>query len=98
MSSEPSERVRVGPPALPPALPSFTTQEMADLRRAKELLENPGLSARIAGVIGRPLEEGLKLLPAGWQKTVARATQLALDKALAVAISSLGRRPTRKSS
>ncbi len=76
----------------------FPAGDLADLRRAKELLENPGLSARIAGAVGKPLEEGLKMLPAGWQQTVVRATHKALDKALSVAISSLQPKSPRASS
>ena len=52
--------------------------DLAQLRRAKELLENPGLAAKFSAVLGSPLEKGVKMLPAKWQKTVHTATEAAL--------------------
>lgn len=99
MPSEPPELPKFGPPALPPPLVAeFTAKELAELRRAKGLLENPGLTARLASMVGKPIEQGIKLLPAGWQKIVHKATRAALEKSLDVAISSLGKRPRATSS
>lgn len=64
--------------------------ELADLRRARKLLENPGLAARLSATIGSPLERGMKMLPGRWQKSVHAATEAALMKALDVAVRSLG--------
>ena len=64
--------------------------ELEDLRRAKVLLENPGLAAKLASYVGSPVEKGMKLLPAKFQKTVHSATEKALMKALDVAVKSLG--------
>jgi hypothetical protein len=69
---------------------TLSKTELADLRRAKEILEHPGLAARFAVLLGSPLEKGMKMLPSGIQKTVHRATEAALMKALSVAVSSLG--------
>ena len=66
--------------------------DLAQLKRAKELLENPGLAAKFSAVLGSPLEKGMKMLPAKWQKTVHGATEAALMKALNVAVTSLGRK------
>jgi hypothetical protein len=74
---------------MPPETP-FTKQDFADLKRAKLILENPGLAAKLSATIGSPVEKGMKLLPARWQKTVHSATEAALMKALDVAVSSLG--------
>jgi hypothetical protein len=38
--------------------------ELDELKRAKLLLENPGLAAKLAGYIGSPVEKGMKLLRA----------------------------------
>lgn len=66
--------------------------ELADLKRAKALLENPGIAAKLSSMVGSPVERGIKMLPARWQKSVHTATEAALMKALDVAVSSLGKR------
>jgi hypothetical protein len=65
--------------------------ELADLRRAKLLLENPGLTAKIASALGSPIERGMKLLPARWHASVNKAAEKAMLKALDVAVKSLGK-------
>jgi hypothetical protein len=83
---------------LPPLLPVLTPQELSELARAKALLERPGLTARLAGVVGKPIEQGFKLLPSGWQSVVNRAAKAALLTALRAAVTTLdGRRPKRAS-
>ena len=71
---------------------TLSREDLAHLRRAKQLLENPGLAAKFSAVLGSPLEKGMKMLPAKWQKTVHTATEAALMKALDVAVKSLGTR------
>jgi len=56
-------------------------------------LEHPGLAARFAAILGSPIEKGMKLLPAPVQKTVHKATEAALMKALDVAVFTLGDKP-----
>src|SRR6266498_2169794 len=83
---------------LPPLLPVLTPQELSELARAKSLLERPGLTARLAGVVGKPIEQGFKLLPSGWQSVVNRAAKAALLTALRAAVTTLdGRRQKRAS-
>jgi len=67
--------------------------DLADLRRAKALLENPGLAAKLSSMLGSPVEKGVKMLPATWQRGVHKATESALMKALDVAVNSLGEGP-----
>jgi EcsC family protein len=71
---------------------SLTKAEIADLKRAKLLLENPGIAAKLSSMVGSPVERGMKMLPARWQKGVHTATEAALMKALNVAVSSLGQK------
>jgi hypothetical protein len=70
----------------------FSREELDELRQAKALLENPGLAAKLASYVGSPVEKGMKLLPARWQRGVHSATEKALMKALDVAVRSLGAR------
>jgi len=72
---------------------TLTKADLADLRRAKALLENPGLAAKLSSMLGSPVEKGVKMLPASWQRSVHKATEAALLKALDVAVTSLGGRP-----
>lgn len=83
---------------LPPILPKLTTEELADLARAKALLENPGFTARLAGALGKPIEQGFKLLPHGWQGVVNKAAKVSLTTALNTAVTTLGRKDPKPSS
>ena len=69
---------------------AFSKPELDELKRAKLLLENPGLAAKLAAYVGSPVEKGMKLLPKVVQKGVHSATEKALMKALDMAIRSLG--------
>lgn len=77
---------------------SLSKTDLADLRRAKQLLENPGLAAKMTAVLGAPIEKGFKLLPKTWHSTVHKASEAALMKALDVAVKSLGDKPSFGSS
>ena len=77
---------------------TFSREELADLKRAKAILENPGIAARFSSMLGSPVEAGMKMLPKKWQKTVHAATEAALMKALDVAVKSLGTRKPVSSS
>jgi hypothetical protein len=60
--------------------------DLEDLRKAKGILEHPGLTARITDLLGRPIEEGFKLLPNNVNQKIADLTQSALMKGLEFAI------------
>ena len=83
---------------LPPILPVLTPPELHDLVRAKALLENPGFTARLAGTVGKPIEQGFKLLPANWQNVVNKAAKAALFAALNAAVTTMGRRTPKSAS
>jgi hypothetical protein len=70
---------------------TFPDPDLADLRRAKQLLESPSLTAQISNLIGSPLEMGFKLLPKDWNARIGGATEAALLRALQIAVSSLGK-------
>ena len=69
---------------------SLTKTELAELKRAKSLLENPGLAARMSAMLGSPIDKGMKMLPARFQKAIHEASQAAMLKALDVAVKSHG--------
>lgn len=79
-------------------LMAISKQDLDDLKRARRLLENPGLAAKLSSALGSPVERGMKMLPSRWQKSVHAATEAALMKALDVAVSSLGKKRAAKSS
>lgn len=72
---------------------TLSKSDLGDLKRAKKLLETPGLAAKMTSVLGAPIEKGFALLPAKWNTQVQKASEAALMKALDVAIKSLGDRP-----
>ena len=64
---------------------------LGELRRARELLENPGLAAQLANVVGAPLEYVMaKRLPAPATKLVNSLVRAALRQSLRAAVASLG--------
>lgn len=64
----------------------MTEDHQQQLQLAKQLLENPGLAARLSSQLGAPLEKGLELLPASWHNNIADISQAALVKASEAAI------------
>lgn len=71
-------------------MPTLSRDELADLKRAKAVLENPGIAAKFSSMLGSPVDAGMKMLPKRWQKTVHTAAETALMKALDVAVRTLG--------
>jgi hypothetical protein len=65
----------------------LSIEDLEALAYAKELLENPGLAAKVANLIGRPVEQAVQQLPRKWAAAVdsatARSLQVALEAALA---------------
>jgi hypothetical protein len=68
----------------------FSAGDLEDLKQAKTRLEHPSLTAKIAGLVGRPIEAGLKRLPKNWNQKVGEATEVALRKGLDFAIRTMG--------
>lgn len=64
--------------------------EIEFIRKASAFLENPSLLVKFTSLIGKPVETGLKLLPATAQDLVAKTTKIALDRALSIAIHTIG--------
>jgi len=60
----------------------MSPEDVEELRTAKIILENPGITAKLANLVGTPIEKGLVLLPGDWQKKISMATREALMTAL----------------
>jgi hypothetical protein len=60
--------------------------DLNDLKRAKALLEDPGIAAKITNMLGTPIEKGFALLPDQWRTKVVTVTRTALSKALNAAV------------
>jgi len=71
------------------------TEDLAALREARRLLENPGLAIALADAVGHPVEWALARLPERAGRIVATSTRAALDKALGLALSTLDARADR---
>jgi hypothetical protein len=68
----------------------LSPQELRDLRAAKQALEHPGLIARVANVVGSPIERGLARLPQGVHERITALTHAVLLKSLEVSLRTLG--------
>lgn len=73
-------------------------RDWQDLQYAKNLLENPGLAAKVTNLVGAPIEKGLALLPDNWKAKVGEVTQTALLKAADAAIFTMKDIPGKSSS
>ncbi|CAM5543703.1 EcsC family protein [Eoetvoesiella caeni] len=77
---------------------SITPADLQALQNAHNLLNNPGLAARITNLIGTPIEKGLALIPNDWNNKIGEITKLALTKAVDAAIFTLEDKPSDESS
>jgi hypothetical protein len=68
----------------------MTSDHIEQLRVAKQILENPSLTAKLTSAVGRPIEKGLEMLPDKWSSFINDATKKSLETALDVALMTLG--------
>ena len=71
---------------------------LEELKKAKQLLENPGVAIKIADLVGKPIEMGFKKLPQKWNENIGKITQASLQKAVDAAIFTMKDTPGEKSS
>ncbi|MBF0230262.1 MAG: EcsC family protein [Desulfamplus sp.] len=76
----------------------FDSDDLYDLERAKWLLENPGLAAKLTDLLGTPIERGFDMLPQNWKERVGLITNSALSKAVTAAVNTLKNEPCCQSS
>lgn len=72
--------------------------DIKELQVAKDLLENPGLAAKLSDMAGTPIEKSFEFLPANWNSKLSEITQSALMKSLDVAVYSMKDIPGEESS
>jgi hypothetical protein len=77
---------------------AFQQADMKDLKRAKKLLEEPGISARILNVVGNAMNTALKILPYRWNATIGKVTQVGLSKTVHAAIYTMKDKPGKEAS
>jgi hypothetical protein len=71
----------------------MTDQDLETIRTAIGLLENASLAARLADILGKPVELIGLALPEGASKVIAAATTKGLNAALKVALGTMANRP-----
>ncbi|MGD8567441.1 MAG: EcsC family protein, partial [Gammaproteobacteria bacterium] len=67
----------------------LTPEELAELQWAYQRLEHPSLAIRLSNYIGKPIEEGFKLLPKSWYEAIHSVVELSIRKSLDTAIGSM---------
>lgn len=77
---------------------ALSTFEIEELRTAKQILENPGLVAKLSHLVGSPIETVMKKLPGPLHSTVNSAVRKSLETALDVALKTMAQDGPRPSS
>ena len=67
----------------------MTPADLVRLKYAKDLLENPGLAAKLTNVIGLPFEKAFDYLPAKWSGAIQNITKKSLTHALDAAVKTI---------
>lgn len=75
-----------------------TSQDWADLQRAVTLLESPTITAKMANLIGSPLEFAVKKLPGVVSRRIHGAVEAALFKSAQAALWSMDNTPGKAAS
>ncbi|WP_294293370.1 EcsC family protein [uncultured Chryseobacterium sp.] len=76
----------------------LSEHHLEELRQAMQILENPGIIAKITNVIGQPLEKALAFLPKNVYEKIGSITETALMKAAETAVFTLKDTPNAKPS
>ena len=76
----------------------MTPADLVRLKYAKDLLENPGLAAKLTNVIGLPFEKAFDYLPAKWSGAIQNITKKSLTHALDVAVKTINHNEKNPSS
>jgi hypothetical protein len=77
---------------------SLSSVDLADLRRARDLLEHPGVAMKLTNLIGMPVEKAFEILPRGFARAIQGSTRAVLRAALAVGVWTLRSRRAKPAS
>lgn len=69
----------------------LTPEDLRRLQYARDLLERPGLAAKLSNAIGIPFERAFDRLPAKWRGPIRTIARKSLFHALDVAVKTIGR-------
>jgi hypothetical protein len=72
---------------------ALSTEDFADLQWAHRHLEHPSLAARLSSVVGTPIEQGLRLLPKHWYRSLYAVAEFSVRRAVDLAVASMGAIP-----
>ena len=75
------------------AATGLSAEDRAALHEAVRALEHPGFAARLANVIGQPVERVGRALPPAAAEAIAAVTAKALNAAMSIALTTLKRTP-----
>lgn len=67
----------------------ISADDAASLKTAHQLLENPGVVAKLSSLIGEPIEAGLKSLPENVSSAISTAVKKAVEAAFGVALKTM---------
>ncbi len=67
----------------------LSTSHTLELKQAKQLLEHPGLVARLSDIVGMPIEKAMEFLPDSVSGKISSATQAALENALKIVLKTM---------
>ncbi|HKP58883.1 MAG TPA: EcsC family protein [Polyangiales bacterium] len=73
----------------------LSEDDLITLLRARRILENPGLAARLSNLIGTPIEAGIRSLPYSVQELIVSVTQRSLRAGLSAMIATMDPEPGR---
>ena len=68
----------------------FSETDLLDLKKARNLIENPTVPTKLAAMIGKPIDMGMDLLPEKVKGKVTGMTQTALLKGLEFSVYTIG--------
>jgi len=71
-------------------------KDLADLKFAVSLLENPSVGAKLANAVGSPVEKAIAMLPDKAHAAIGSAVQKAVHAALKLALKTLPNQPQRR--